>query len=100
MVNGKKGIDLFWDHKTKDWVPKRLQLEKVPMKYRCPTCGTILVQPKDREFADQLPQSWNMDLIGGVCQRCWLDGHGTHGKTGKMFREGLSEQEVELMRLK
>ena len=82
-------ISLFWDHKSKTWAQKQFNLIKVPMKYRCPTCGKILVKPKDRDFVDRYPQWGGFDLIGGVCKQCWLDGKGKYGNSllARMLRK-------------
>jgi len=42
------GRDVWWDHELRTFRKKRLNLEKAPIKYRCPTCGKILVKPQDR----------------------------------------------------
>lgn len=43
------GKDVWWDTKLQGFRKKRLNLEKVPIKFRCPFCGKIVVKPRDRE---------------------------------------------------
>lgn len=43
------GKDVFWDHKLNKFRKKRFNLEKIPMKFRCPSCGKIVVKKRDRE---------------------------------------------------
>jgi len=43
------GEDVWWDHKLQEFRKKRLNLSNVPLKFRCPKCGKIVVKPKDRE---------------------------------------------------
>ena len=38
----KEEIPLFWDHAKQCWRHKNLDLKRVPMKYRCPSCGKIV----------------------------------------------------------
>jgi len=87
-------MTLFWDHTQKVWRPKKLNLTKVPMMFRCPTCAAILVKPKDRAFIAEHPQWLSLDLIGGVCQKCWLAGLGKYGNSlvARMARLELQEQ--------
>lgn len=43
------GKDVFWDIKLQKFRKKRLNLDKIPMRFRCPSCGKIVVKPRDRE---------------------------------------------------
>jgi len=43
------GEESWWDHKTQSFRKKRLNLSKVPLKFRCPNCGKIVVKTRDRE---------------------------------------------------
>lgn len=108
-------IPMFWDHKKQCWSHRKFDLKRIPMKYRCPTCGKIVVKPEDRN-----PQKFrNYDLktceftgfewrpnkfevtasqlldgmlgTGGVCKDCWHAGLGKYGKTGKLFAWGMSK---------
>lgn len=42
------GKDVWWDVKLQRFRKKRLNLEKIPMKFRCPSCGKIVVKSRDR----------------------------------------------------
>lgn len=113
---GIQSIEMFWDHTTKQWERKRLDLKRIPMKYRCPTCGKIVVEPEDRnpkKYVDPntgevkwLPNKYEktakgiLDGIfgtGGVCEKCWLDGLGKYGDSllARMLR--LEQQEQQLV---
>jgi DNA-directed RNA polymerase subunit RPC12/RpoP len=55
------GKDTFWDTEQHKFRKRRFNLEKVPIKFRCPKCGKILVKPKDREkwrFTNMLTPEW------------------------------------------
>ena len=43
------GEESWWDHKTQSFRKKRLNLDKVPLKFRCPNCGKIVVKSRDRK---------------------------------------------------
>jgi len=43
------GKDVWWDTELQEFKPKRINLDKVPLKFRCPKCGKIVVKPQDRE---------------------------------------------------
>jgi len=42
------GKDVWWDTNLQEFREKRLNLTKVPLKFRCPSCGKIVVKPRDR----------------------------------------------------
>lgn len=109
-------IQLFYDHKQQGWKQKKLNLKKIPMKYRCPSCGKILVKAKNREgyvqrYQERDPVTWiwswkervlnreddlferdiELGFYGGVCGKCWLSGLGKYSKTGKLFAWGMSK---------
>ena len=48
-------IKLWWSHKNDIWEKRNFDLKRIPTKYRCPTCGKILVKPYDR---DHLIRDW------------------------------------------
>lgn len=43
------GKDSWWDTKLQEFKPRRFDLKKVPLKFRCPNCGKIGVKPEDRK---------------------------------------------------
>lgn len=43
------GENIWWDTKLQEFRQKRINLTKVPLKFRCPNCGKIVVKPGDRE---------------------------------------------------
>lgn len=43
------GKDVWWDTELQEFRKKRFNLTKVPLKFRCPSCGKIVVKPRDRE---------------------------------------------------
>ena len=70
-------LRLWFDRSTKTWRRKRLNLAKIPEKYRCPKCGRILIQSWDDRIIDSRhPIDWgylkrNMKLHeSGVCMKC------------------------------
>ena len=115
----KEEIPLFFDHAKQCWRPKKLDLDRIPMKYRCPSCGKIVVKPQDRnpkkithwlynenheyigsevewvpneEFEHTADSILYLGMTGGVCEKCWLAGLGKYGHTGKLFSWGMSEE--------
>ena len=43
------GKDVWWDTKLQVFRKKRFNLDKVSLKFRCPSCGKIVVKPQDRK---------------------------------------------------
>ena len=43
------GLDVWWDTALQEYHSKRINLDKIPLKFRCPNCGKIVEKPKDRE---------------------------------------------------
>ena len=43
------GKDVWWNTKLQEFKKKRYNLIKVPLKFRCPSCGKIVVKPEDRK---------------------------------------------------
>jgi len=39
------GKDVWWDTTLQKFRKKRLNLDKIPLKFRCPSCGKIVVKP-------------------------------------------------------
>jgi hypothetical protein len=116
------GKDVWWDHTKRNFVKKRLNLERVPLKFRCSNCGKILLNRQDRcgrphvsyireesevgnlvkyghtrliriETPNPFPDMFvGLKLWGGVCRECWLDGFGTNGKFGKFIAHQLERK--------
>jgi hypothetical protein len=42
------GVDVWWDNNLQKFRKKRINLEKIPLKYRCPNCGKILANLEER----------------------------------------------------
>ena len=85
------GKDVWWDTELQRYRKKRFNLEKVPLKFRCPHCGKIVVKPRDRNsmFLGMILQ---LKLLGGVCQTCFYDGHGINGAMGKHLGDKAKER--------
>ena len=49
VLASRIGVDVWWDHKLQQYRSKKINLDKIPLKYRCPNCGKIVEKPKDRE---------------------------------------------------
>ena len=47
--SGIIGQDVWWDTELQEFKPRRFDLAKVPLKFRCPNCGKIGVKPEDRK---------------------------------------------------
>lgn len=43
------GKDVWWDSGKQLFRKKRLDLEKIPLKFRCPNCGKVVVKRRNRE---------------------------------------------------
>lgn len=43
------GKDVWWDTSTQKFRKKRINLDKIPLKYRCPNCGKIMMELEDRK---------------------------------------------------
>jgi predicted RNA-binding Zn-ribbon protein involved in translation (DUF1610 family) len=114
------GLDVFWDHDKQTFRKKRLNLEKIPLKFRCPNCGKILIGINDRdarpfvsytyeesekgelikyghsrliriETPNTFPDIFiSLKLWGGVCYNCYLDGFGINGERGAYIKERLN----------
>lgn len=84
------GKDVWWDTKLQKYRKKRLNLDKIPIKFRCHHCGKIVVKPQDRDsiFLDLILQ---LTLRGGVCNDCFYDGFGEYGEIGKELGEKQKE---------
>ena len=92
------GKDVWWDHKLKRFRKKRLNLEKVPMKYRCPNCGGILegtgyYDRREDNYPLPFPTEIELRFNGGVCRKCCLDGFGKYGERGKVVSEDIKRFE-------
>jgi len=85
------GKDVWWDHKLQRYKKKRLNLDKVPLKFRCPRCGRIVVKPRDRDSIF-LGLTLSLNLRGGVCDTCFYDGFGAYGEIGKQLGEKAKER--------
>lgn len=85
------GKDVWWDTELQRYRKKRLNLEKVPLKFRCPRCGKIVVKPRDRDSMF-LNFILRLKLFGGVCRTCFLDGHGINGAMGKYLGDRVKER--------
>jgi len=85
------GKDVWWDTKQQKFRKKRLNLTKIPLKFRCPNCGKIVVKPRDRDsmFLGLILQ---LKLRGGVCDTCFYDGFGEHGEIGKKLGDKDKER--------
>jgi hypothetical protein len=92
------GVDVWWDHEAQKFRPKKVDLEKVPLEFRCPNCGKILIGLKDRkkiyiefpwaqgtaEFLNWVNSAnYEIGYHGGVCRCCHLDGFGAYGIHGR-----------------
>ncbi len=107
------GVEIFWDHKLKKFRKKRLDLERCPMKYRCPHCGEILVNRFNRSEGHRehgidengkhiwiwVPEETSpyrdLELMfsGGVCRKCMRDGFGRMGWLGLIVKKEDEERE-------
>ena len=68
VVNAPKQ---WWDHGLKKYRQKRLNLERIPVNFRCPNCGRILEKdPWSRKrYPNEIPiELWF--LSSGVCDLC------------------------------
>jgi hypothetical protein len=45
-----------------------------------------MVKPSDRKYWDA---SFDLGFYGGVCQKCWLNGHGKYGNVGRIFAHNI-----------
>ena len=91
------GKDVWWDHKLQRFRKKRINLTKVPLEYRCPNCGKILVKPDERYWNDA---GFNLGWYGGVCKNCWLDGFGDYGEHGVFMKKQLEKDKEKLTKFK
>jgi hypothetical protein len=88
------GVDVWWDHKTQRYRHKKINLNKIPLIYRCPNCGKILVNSEHRRW-NYLYETTEFELNwwGGVCYNCYLDGFGKHGAFGAFLKKQLEKDE-------
>jgi len=49
VLASRIGVDVWWDHKLQQYRSKKINLDKIPLKYRCPNCGKIVEKSKNRE---------------------------------------------------
>lgn len=96
------GRDVWFDHASHCFRPKQLDLTRVPLMFRCPTCGSILARPGHR---DEMFNEAKIDLglYGGVCRDCWMEGFGKYGERGKLFgivarKDEQRQREAEMKR--
>lgn len=101
------GEDIWWDTKLQNFRKKRLDLERVPLKFRCPNCGKILVPPDRRRetytTTEKIDGEWtritkpfpdwmvNPITWGGVCRDCYLDGFGRFGDRGRFIGKQIKD---------
>ena len=94
VLASRIGVDVWWDHKLHHYRPKKINLMKVPLMYRCPNCGKILVSSERRrwgyrhETSEMICNWW-----GGVCRDCYLDGFGKHGNFGAFLKAQIEKDE-------
>ncbi len=48
METNTIGKDVWWDHDKHIFRKKRIDLEKIPLIFRCPLCGAVVVPPRER----------------------------------------------------
>ena len=44
------GQETWWNTELQEFKPRRFDLDKIPLKFRCPNCGKVVVKPEDREL--------------------------------------------------
>lgn len=105
------GVDVWWDNKLQKFRKKRLNLEKIPISCRCPNCGKILAEKEDRdETTIHIELPWargsaealhnlkklriSLNLHGGVCYTCFLDGFGKYGERGQALKAEFKADEI------
>lgn len=44
------GNDVWWDNEKHIFRKKRLNLEKIPLMFRCPICGMVVAPPQERQL--------------------------------------------------
>lgn len=47
------GKDIWWDPEKQVFRKKRLDLERIPLIFRCPLCGAVVVPPPERHPSTQ-----------------------------------------------
>ena len=69
------GKDVWWDNEKHIFRKKRLNLEKVPLMFRCPLCGGVVVprrerHPRKREITDRWEiQRYNKKVLDVYFER-------------------------------
>lgn len=69
------GQDTWWDHGKREFRKKRLNLEKIPLRFRCPLCGISVVPISERkknrhETSDHWKiESHNRKVLGAYFKR-------------------------------
>lgn len=48
MTARRIGVDVWWDPEKSIYRKKKLDLDKIPIQFRCPCCGAAVVSPRDR----------------------------------------------------
>lgn len=85
------GIDIWWDHKLKKYRKKRLDLKKIPSKFRCPNCGNVLGRRTHQR--DVRMGQIELMFMGGVCRKCMMNGFGKSGWLGLIVTKENKERE-------
>ena len=52
------GMDVWWDHDKHIFRKKRINLEKIPLIFRCPLCGGVVAPPRERHIKHREVTDW------------------------------------------
>ena len=75
MTTNIIGKDVWWDHDKHIFREKRIDLEKIPLIFRCPLCGGVVVPPRERhpkirELTDRWEiQRYNKKVLDAYFER-------------------------------